>query len=77
MQFVKGAALMCARPSFQRYLSTKVRYAVTSPEEAAVALRELVGIASRRELATNTAARFRYQELIASFNTWANAQGVK
>lgn len=74
MPFVKGSALMCARPSFQRYLSTKVRYAVTSPELAAAALRELVGITSRRELATNTAARIRYQSLIAAFNAWANVQ---
>lgn len=76
MQFVKGAALMCSRPSFQRYLSTLSGYNVTSTENAASALRDLLDIKSRRELATNAAARSRYQSLIASFNAWANAQGA-
>ena len=72
MRYTQGAARLCQRPNFQRFLAWLTNQAVQDANQAAVALRTQCQIQSRRELNTNPEAGKRYQQLIRQFNDWMN-----
>ncbi|MEI9745869.1 hypothetical protein [Enterobacter ludwigii] len=66
--FVLGAVRFCQNPKFFLFLESKQCAPVTDKESAADSLRQLCGITSRAELATNSRARDAYKTLIGEFN---------
>lgn len=68
--YVVGAARWCQNPLFCKFLAKKLRFPVVDKETAADGLRQLCGISSRAELATNQRARAAYKSLIDEFNTF-------
>lgn len=66
--FVTGAAIFCNRSDFQQFLSHYLDRNIANSDDASKALREICGIASRRELATCPVARRKYLDLIWEFN---------
>lgn len=69
-RLVKLAAVLCGEAKFRAFL---IRYfnipgwAADTPEAAAQTLREHLGIASRRELATNPDAAAKFEALVARY----------
>ena len=68
------AALLCDREAFRRFLepSATADYSIHSVDDAAQMVRELCGVASRSELATNAAAAEKFERLEREFNAWIN-----
>lgn len=66
--YVTGSIRICTTPAFWTYISQRTSVICTSKEMAAEQLRHLCGIESRRELATNEAARMAYIEVVNDFN---------
>lgn len=66
--YVTGSAIFCNRRDFQQFLSYRLNRNISDAAAAAEALREICCIESRRELATNLAARQKYSGLIFEFN---------
>ena len=68
--YVIGAVRFCHNPKFQQFLECKLSAPVVDKESAAGGLRQLCGIASRSELATNESAREAYRALIGEFSRY-------
>lgn len=66
--YVLGAVRFCQNPKFRQFLASKLSAPVADKEMAADGLRQLCGIKSRAELATNPRARDAYTSLIGEFN---------
>ncbi len=65
---VKQAGLMCRQPTFHSFLSRKLKTPVINEDEAAFAVCEMLGIPSRKVLASNREARSRWLDLMSEFN---------
>lgn len=70
--FVTGSIRMCRTPAFWTYLHLRTAHACTSEDAASVLLRQLLGISTRAELATNEQARQLWLALLKDFNNWTN-----
>lgn len=68
--YVLGAVRFCQNPNFFKFLESKLRWPVSDKESAADGLRQLCGITSRAELATNLRARDAYKVLIGEFSRY-------
>ncbi|POZ13659.1 hypothetical protein C3Z09_22225 [Lelliottia aquatilis] len=66
--YVFGAVRWCQNANFCKFLADKLQRPVTDKESAAGGLRQLCGINSRAELATNERARTAYEALLNEFN---------
>ena len=71
------AALLCDREAFRRFLEPSATadysiHGIHSVDDAAQMVRELCGVASRSELATNAAAAEKFERLEREFNDWIN-----
>ncbi len=76
---VMRAAIMCGEPGFQTFLQKKHRKQWEAAighgaDQAAEALRTIIGIVSRRDLATDQEALKRYDKLIAEYEMWKRGQ---
>lgn len=70
----RKAALLCGDPLFRRFLETKLPlWDMATPDEAATALRCLLGIESRVELDHDPAAAARFESLRGEFLVWKAA----
>ncbi|HAS6087807.1 hypothetical protein [Vibrio parahaemolyticus] len=76
MSLTKGAVMLGQRPRFREFLAALLSRHVDSEHQAAVAVRDYCGIASRRELNTNRAAGDKYRHLIRLFNRWMNGEPI-
>ncbi|PMP51627.1 hypothetical protein [Vibrio splendidus] len=70
MSLTRGAAQLCQRPVFHRFLAWLCHASIASHEQAAEVLRRHLNIASRRELDQSQEAAERYRYLIRQFNDW-------
>lgn len=73
--YAAQAAIRGAEAPFQRFLSDCVKTPVTSPEEAAQAIRTLCGVTSRAQLNTDPAAIERWCRVMAWFGKWRAGYG--
>jgi hypothetical protein len=64
------AGIRCAEPIFHAFLNETRKYQVSTPEEAAEAVREICGVHSRVELGTKHAARMLWKQLDDQFAAW-------
>lgn len=64
------AALTCQREAFWRYLSEARDYPCDEEEKAAEYVRHHCQVMSRADLATNVAARQRWNTILSAFNDW-------
>lgn len=71
MSYVRGAAMYCQNNMFWQFLTHKTGKQISCAEDASKELRELCGIASRKELAKNYRARSMYVQLINEFNQFS------
>jgi len=74
--YVLGAVRFCQNPKFHHFLACKLSAPVADKEAAADGLRQLCGIESRAELATNPRARDAYTSLIGEFNRYMKGARV-
>lgn len=82
MNYAAECAIKCGEPLFRAFLRSRPRVMalstvpgnpwvfVRSKEDAAIAVRFLVDIDSRRELNTDNEAAMRWRELAADFDLW-------
>ena len=78
-EWAKLAGMWCADSEFWTWLNYERGFGgrVSNPDAAAIALRELCGIASRIELDTDTAALARFnKEIRHPFMKWMQARGI-
>lgn len=66
----RGAALIGQKHQFQLFLSDYVGSHVTNQQQAALWIRRLCNVRSRRELDSNPLAGKQYGHLIKQFNHW-------
>lgn len=66
----QAAAILCDLQPFRRFLSERLSRSIVGKDEAAVAVRELCGVASRRELDTNTVAAGTFRDLRTDYRNW-------
>lgn len=74
MNLTKGAAILCQRGRFQRFLSLVANREINTSDQAALAVREYCGVSSRRELNTCDEAAKLYFSLIDQFNAWSSRE---
>lgn len=66
------AAIRCGDQQFRKYLAAEHGLETKDKEEAATAVRNLCGVASRMELATNHKARALWHSIDSSYRDWAH-----
>lgn len=66
----RGAALIGQKHQFQQFLSDYVGAPVSDQKQAALWIRRLCNVQSRRELDSNPLAGKQYGHLIKQFNHW-------
>lgn len=66
------AGIRCADESFRKYLRTEHGKNVTTPDEAAEAIRAMCNIKSRSELSSNHKARALWHSIDSSYREWAH-----
>ena len=64
------AAILGQGPAFWRFLNERHGYGVSSPDEAAEAVREICGVSSRRDLLRGSDAGARFFELKGNFDVY-------
>jgi hypothetical protein len=69
-KYVTGSYRFCSTPAFWSYLSHRTGMTCTSQDAAAIQLRQLLGIQSRKELASNEPARAAWREIVDDYNGW-------
>lgn len=79
------AAMKCTEPAFQRFLAERCPDAAIDPELypgqghpklAAIRLRRVLEIESRKQLNTDTAAAQRWRDLRADYQAWGRGDGT-
>jgi hypothetical protein len=73
LPMAQRSALLCDRGAFGKFLNEQYSYSCGFPDETAEALRELCGVKSRSELATNAAAAEKFERLEREFALWLDA----
>jgi hypothetical protein len=69
-RLTKQAAIACNDPVFRRFLRDQGMSLVGISEEAAIAVRLICHVQSRKEFIPGTPAGDRWQDLYAKFSTW-------
>lgn len=64
----KGAAILCGKPAFQRFLAQELNETIESPERAALVVRTICQVKSRAELDHNAEAARTWRALVRAFN---------
>lgn len=72
--FSQLAAFHCGKPLFRQFLAEKLNRSVQGPDEAASLVREICGVASRKDLDTNSIAARRWRDLKADFDNWMRGE---
>jgi hypothetical protein len=68
--YAQQAGILCQQQAFRRFLGERYQYDVPSADHAAVAIREICGVDSRRELIPGTEEGERFRNLKAGFDIW-------
>lgn len=74
-KYTRGAAIYGRLPKFQRFLASKCGQSVECSQTAAVQVRALCGVSSRRELDSDPGAGRRWRALVQDFNRWMADKG--
>ncbi len=64
------AGMRCAQAPFRAFMSEECGFTTDDPDSAAVVVRQLCRVESRRELNTSKDARLRWQSLDDQFQAW-------
>src|SRR3990167_1866168 len=70
MTAAQQAGILCKDIVFRRYLYEQHSYPANDPDSAAVAVREICGVISRTQIATNVDAMNRWHELVTDYRVW-------
>lgn len=66
------AGIRCAEPHFRTYLAAEHGFNTATADEAATVIRNLCGVTSRSEMATNHKARTLWHSIDSGYREWAN-----
>lgn len=70
------AGIRCAEPMFRAFLREVKKFGHCDEQDAAVAVRDICGVASRSELGTLHAARVIWHQLDTEYQAWAAKERV-
>jgi hypothetical protein len=68
--YAQQAGILCQQQSFRRFLGERYEYDVPSADHAAVAVREICGVESRKDLVPGSMEGERFRNLKAAFDIW-------
>lgn len=74
MSLARGAALLCQKPAFQKFLAVQLQVPVPSAEQAAQWVRQACEVQSRAEFDRCPRAAQRWQALVKLFNQQARGR---
>lgn len=69
-KLAQQAAICCTEPAFRKFLEEQHAYAPTNEEEAAEALRDMIGVGSRSEIIPGTVFADRWDKIRGQYIAW-------
>lgn len=69
-RLAQQAAICCTEPTFRKFLEEKHGYAPANEEDAAEALRDMIGVGSRSEIVPGTVFADRWDKIRGQYIAW-------